>query len=86
MALSDKQKLMRKIQDQAFVLYDVMLYLDSHPTCKEALEYYHKHREMKEKLIEEYERTYGPITAMGVVNEGKWTWSTCAFPWERGES
>lgn len=86
MAISDKQKLMRKIQDQSFVLVDVMLYLDSHPDCKEALSYYHKHKELKEKLVKEFENTYGPLTAMGVVSDDRWTWSTCAFPWERGES
>lgn len=86
MALSDKQKLMRKIQDEAFALVDVMLYLDSHPDCKEALSYFKKHRAMKEKLVEDFEKTYGPITAEGVLSDDRWTWSTCAFPWERGES
>lgn len=86
MALSDKQKLMRKIQAQSFVLVDVSLYLDSHPNCKNALDFYHKHKAIKEKLIKEYERNYGPFTAMGVEDTDKWTWSTTAFPWERGES
>lgn len=63
-----------------------MLYLDSHPDCQEALEYYRKHRDMLKKAVEEYENTYGPLTALGVSDKNRWTWATTAFPWERGES
>lgn len=86
MALSDKQLLQRKIQTYSFTLTDIILYLDSHPECQEGLKYYHKHKKIYEKAVEEYEKTYGPLTALGVCDNDKWTWATTAFPWERGES
>ncbi len=70
----------------SFTLTDVMLYLDSHPDCQDALDYYHKHKQMLEQSVKEYEDTYGPLTAMGVNDKNNWTWVTTAFPWEVGES
>ena len=87
MALSDKQIMQKKIQAYEFTLTDVILYLDSHPNCPDGLEYYRKHKAMLEKAVAEYEKTYGPLTAMGVCDdEKKWTWATTAFPWERSEN
>ena len=84
--LSEKQKLMRKLMSCSFALEEANLYLDSHPTCREGLEYFRKHREEYEKVLAEYTEKYGPVTAIQSDNEKKWAWVTTPFPWERGES
>ena len=37
---TDKKKLLRYIQEVAFAIDDVVLYLDTHPYDEEALKYY----------------------------------------------
>jgi spore coat protein JB len=84
--LNDKQKLMRRIQQNGFALTEAVLYLDSHPTCKMGLEYFRKHKAEKEELEKEYNEKYGPLTAVCSEGTQKWEWVKMPFPWERGES
>lgn len=84
--LNDKQKLMRRIQQNSFALTEAVLYLDSHPTCKMGLEYFRKHKAEKEKLEKEYNEKYGPLTVESSEGTNKWEWVMMPFPWERGEN
>ena len=38
--LSEKERLLRKIQACSFALVEANLYLDSHPTCRDGLAYF----------------------------------------------
>ena len=84
--LSDKQKLMRQVQQESFALVEANLYLDSHPTCPMGLKYYALHKKEYDELMKQYNEKYGPITAGQSSTEKKWGWVTTPFPWERGES
>lgn len=86
MAMTDKQKAMRKVQSAGFALVEANLYLDSHPTCKDGLAYFAKHKKIYDDAVEEYEGRFGPLTPHASDNEKKWEWVTKPFPWERGES
>lgn len=84
--LNDKQKLMRKIQQESFALVEAHLYLDSHPTCPMGLKYFEQHKKEYDELMEKYAEKYGPITVGQSSTDKKWGWVTTPFPWERGES
>lgn len=84
MERTEREKLMRKIQACSFALVEANLYLDTHPTCKNGLEYFHQHKEEHEKLVKEYEEKYGPLTAKANSSTKRWEWVTSPFPWERG--
>lgn len=86
MAMTEKQRLMRKVQSTSFALVEANLYLDSHPTCRSGLEYFRKHKEEHEKAVKEYEEKYGPLTAASSDSQKRWDWVVTPFPWERGES
>ena len=47
--LSEKERLLRKIQACSFALVEANLYLDSHPTCRDGLAYFARHKAEKEK-------------------------------------
>ena len=74
--------LMKKIQTSCFALTEANLYLDTHPTCRDGLEYYRRHKEEYEKVKKEYEEKYGPVTAISSEGKKKWEWVTQPFPWE----
>lgn len=78
----DRKKLMSIITQASFAIDDVKLFLDTHPNCREALEYYEKAKKMRDDAIEEYTKTFGPITAYNVNVESHWTWNEGPMPWE----
>ena len=79
--LSDKEKLMMKLQSASFAMKE--LFLDTHPTCREGIEYFKKHKDLCNKLKAEYAEKYGPITTDQQTSDKKWSWVTSPFPWER---
>ena len=72
-----KEKLMDIITKASFAMDDVKLFLDTHPNCMEALEYYRKAKEMREEAWEMYTYNFGPLSAYDVANKGP-------MPWEGG--
>ena len=84
--LSEKQKLLRRLQAARFGVIEANIYLDSHPTCRHGLKYFKEKKAELEELTAEYESKYGPITAVASNTTDHWEWVSTPFPWERGES
>ena len=72
-----------RIQELTFVQKELELYLDTHPNCKTALDYYYQTIEALKALAEEHEAKYGPLTSKGVMTEHGWTWINEPWPWQR---
>lgn len=83
--MSEKEQLLQFINEVSFAVTDINLYLDTHPCDKEALQYYQKYRDLREKAVAEYERKFGPITADGVESDCYWTWVEKPWPWKGGK-
>lgn len=66
------------------VLYDIILYLDTHPCDKAALKAYHMYKDMYKEAVECYEQHYGPLTAGNNKNENYFDWVNSPWPWEGG--
>lgn len=79
----DKDKLFRTIQMYGFSIDEIVLYLDTHPNCQKALNYYHKYNSLRREAVEEYNRLYGPLDAKQVLSRDEWTWTRDPWPWER---
>ena len=74
--------LSEKIQKLSFVKEELELYLDTHPSCRTALDYYQKTLMELERLTEQYENEVGPLTAAGVRSTDEWTWIGGPWPWQ----
>ncbi|MEZ4358162.1 MAG: spore coat protein CotJB [Eubacteriales bacterium] len=86
MRMTEKDKLMRNVQATSFAMDDVILYLDSHPHDRNALNYYEKYKRMRNQAMEEYTSRFGPLNAYEVnVNNNSWAWVASPWPWEREE-
>lgn len=78
-----RDELMRKIQETGFAVYDTVLFLDSHPTCRVALDFYNENKHLYEGYAAEYEKNFGPLTIDGVNGAAEsWTWIQGPWPWE----
>lgn len=75
--------LREQIKALSFVKVELELYLDTHPDCRTAIDYYLRTVEALKRLTEEYENTEGPLTCAGVVNSDRWTWVDSPWPWQR---
>lgn len=81
--MNDQKKLYKLIQTYSFVIYETALYLDGHPTCRKAMEYYNKYREKLNEVTRMYEENYGPMTIMGHnACSDSWKWVETPWPWE----
>lgn len=88
MELNDnsRRELLLKIQETDFFAYDLQLYLNTHPDCERALALYAKTIEKAKKLRDEYEATYGPLTAPAAAGKCPWKWSKNPWTWEKERS
>ena len=82
----EQQMLMNKIQAASFAVVEANLYLDTHPTCRDGLEYFRKHKKEYDLSVKEYEEKYGPLTAVSSEGTKKWEWVSTPFPWELSEN
>lgn len=79
-AVCERQRLLRAIQAHDFVLTDLSLYLDTHPTCTHGLACYQAHKQMRDEAMAAYTEKYGPLTHEHVT--GTWNWVCNPWPWE----
>ncbi|MDF2615002.1 MAG: hypothetical protein K0S71_2788 [Clostridia bacterium] len=81
---NERDELLNYIYTASFALDDTILYLDTHPTDKDALDFYQKCRAIRMQAMKEYETHFGPLTEEGVKATNKWTWIEDPWPWEMG--
>ena len=74
--------LAEQIRALCFVKTELELYLDTHPTCPTALDYYYRTIRELDRLKEEYTNTVGALTADKVITGDGWTWATTPWPWQ----
>lgn len=79
----EKNKLLRAIQMYDFALYELNLYLDTHPDCLEALKYFRQYKELRNCAYDEYTSLYGSVTAIQNTDDLHWEWIDEPWPWER---
>lgn len=75
--------LMCAIQMYDFYLYELNLYLDTHPSDRNALDLFKKYTELRNAAYEAYINKYGPITADQSSTNERFNWVDDPWPWER---
>lgn len=81
--MTERQQMLKEIQEVSFAVVDITLYLDTHPTDAAALAYFRSMRDKRLQLLEEYAEKYGPLLVDSVQNNTYWDWIDKPFPWER---
>ena len=75
--MNEKAALRRKIFETDFALYELVLFLDSHPENKKAMELMARYRKMREELVDDYEKRFGKyiVTLSDVPDDAEhWHW------------
>ena len=76
-----RQRKLDEVMAADFMLYDLGLYLNTHPNDQRALCIYINCVPRAKWLRENYEQMYGPITARASYSY-PWPWINSPWPWE----
>ena len=79
----DKEALMNKIHALSFAMTEAQLFLDTHPDCRDALNYYRGIRDQLDLAMTEYQNKYGPLFA-DMLTGDTWAWIDGPWPWQHG--
>lgn len=77
--MSKRELLLRKLSTVQFALWELHLYLNTHPTDLEALALHEKYEVRCAALKQEYEEKYGPLSPS--TGEGI-SWLQNPWPWD----
>ena len=76
---------LRRIASVDFALYELTLYLDTHPEDQNALRMREIYQNKRRELIAEYEAAFGPsVVTTDDVRGDRWTWVDNPWPWDFG--
>ena len=81
-----KRELKRRIYELDFAIHELVLFLDTHPTNKKAMELLCEYRKIREELVKVYENRFGPYVVISddVKPDGCWEWLKGPWPLENG--
>jgi len=75
-----------RISAYDFALWEMTLYLDTHPNDGAAMELTEAYRRKRQELTEWYEGQFGPRTILSSEVAGdRWDWVNSPWPWEGKE-
>ena len=83
---NEREKLLHDIGVLGFVVIELSLYLDTHPTDQNALKYFNHYNRLANQARQEYSSKYTPLTisCMDVSACDNWQWALEPMPWEGG--
>lgn len=79
--MTEQEKLMREINANQFAMWELHIYLDTHPGDCAAAVKMEEYRKTTNKLVAKYEEEYGPINE-NTQNTNRWAWIAEPWPWE----
>lgn len=80
--MTKRETFLRKLSTAQFALWELHLYLNTHPTDMEALAMHERYEVKYAKLKSEFEEAYGPLSP--VTGEGA-EWLKNPWPWDTTE-
>lgn len=76
-------QMLLELQAVDFALVELTLYLDTHPTDKQAMAQHAQLAEKRQGLVAEFEAKFGPLTATSPRQTGGlWRYDESPWPWE----
>lgn len=81
--MDERMMLRRRISAYAFAIWELEVFLDTHPDNQRAMETRKEYQQMLERLKAEYEKAYGPYILYSADVQGdRWTWIDDPWPWD----
>jgi spore coat protein JB len=76
-------KLLCELQTVQFVLVELTLYLDTHPTDMPALQQFNQFAQNRQQVAAAFEEKFGPLMQFGhSFSRYPWQWVQSPWPWQ----
>ncbi len=80
--MGSKEQMLNDIGVVDFTMVELMLYLDTHPFDRNAMEYFNHYARIKNQLTKEFSQNYYPLTKEQAKSNKEWRWGMAPLPWE----
>ncbi len=82
--MNEQERLVRRIHSYHFAMWELHIYLDTHPNDCDAAQRLEEYRKATGELTAQYEASYGPINEIS-SGTSRWAWIAGPWPWEIDE-
>ncbi|WOC31966.1 MULTISPECIES: spore coat protein CotJB [Caproicibacterium] len=79
--MTEQERLMRKISACQFAMWELKIFLDTHPNDCGAMKRLAEYEKQTQDLIAQYEETYGPMN-LNEMTANRVAWVQDPWPWE----
>jgi len=80
--MNHRERLLKDIGMVNFALIELVLFLDTHPRDRAAIEYFNHYNKIKARLEREFSEKYFPISTDYAESNNLWRWGEAPLPWE----
>ncbi len=77
-----KHDALQAVNESCFLMQELALYLDTHPTCISGLTRYQQARQAYQQAMNNYCAQYGPLNLEQSNGGNCWQWTQDPWPWE----
>ncbi|MGD7047286.1 spore coat protein CotJB [Rossellomorea marisflavi] len=75
--------ILEELQTVDFVIVELTLYLDTHPTDQEAISQFNMYVKTRKSIKKTFEKKFGPLTGFGSsYSDYPWKWKEAPWPWQ----
>lgn len=82
MTSKTRSEMLREVMEADFAVYDLQLYLDTHPRDEKALAMFRDLVRQAAERKRAFEENFGPLTPDSATDTKEWTWIKSPWPWE----
>lgn len=80
---NEKEALLLFIQKCGLAAHDMVLYLDTHPNAKDALDLHEYYTKQYKDALDRYQEKYGPLSVSDThLTKVPFEWVSSPWPWE----
>ena len=79
--MNNKESLLRRLSAAQFAVWEMHLFLDTHPCDAAAIEAYNNYYTRYKELLKEYAERFGEISPQ-TENGTHWQWVDSPWPWD----
>lgn len=82
----NREMMLKELMELDLRLYDLQLYLDTHPFEHKAVDEYNTSANKYRAMTQHFEKLYGPLTISDKDNNATpWEWIKSPWPWQSYE-
>lgn len=82
--MSNEMQMLKEISMLDFVIVELMLYLDTHPYDRSAMEHFNHYNRIKNRMERDFAIKFYPLTKDMADSDKEWRWGKAPLPWEGG--